>query len=111
MHNIGGHYDPTTGIYTTPIDGTYEFIIRLRAYNDAIAEAFLIVDGVQVSLLPPAKLQKGNDFTDVCLFTGGMPHARGIPPWTQTLLGGRSPLEGTWTRQEVTSCPPRSTNV
>ena len=24
-NNAGGHYDPTTGIYTVPLDGTYEF--------------------------------------------------------------------------------------
>ena len=30
--NTGGHYDPTTGIYTVPIDDTYEFIVWWRWY-------------------------------------------------------------------------------
>ena len=49
VHNTGGHYDPTTGIYTTPIDGTYEFILRIRAYEENIASAWLMVDGVEAS--------------------------------------------------------------
>ena len=48
--NTGGHYDPTTGIYTVPIDGTYEFIFRFRANNDAGLGAWLVVDGDDVSL-------------------------------------------------------------
>ena len=46
VHNAGGHYNPTTGIYITPIDGIYEFIFRIRADNiaDAIAR-FMIDDG------------------------------------------------------------------
>ena len=27
--NPGGHYDPTTGIYTIPEDGTYEFYVHI----------------------------------------------------------------------------------
>ena len=51
VHNTGGHYDPTTGIYTAPIDGTYEFIFNFRAYDDADIGAYLVVDGEDVSLL------------------------------------------------------------
>ena len=51
VHNTGGHYDPTTGIYTIPIDGTYEFIFRFRAFNDTVTGAWLVVDGNVVSLL------------------------------------------------------------
>ena len=49
VHNTGGHYDPTTGIYTTPIDGTYEFIVSIRSYNDITLAAWLTVDGTDVS--------------------------------------------------------------
>ena len=50
VHNTGGHYDPTTGIYTTPFDGSYEFMFCFRAENDATVGAFLVVDGEDVSL-------------------------------------------------------------
>ena len=50
MHNDGGHYDSTTGIYTVPIDGIYEIIFRFRAENDASLGAGLVVDGEDVSL-------------------------------------------------------------
>ena len=49
VHNAGGHYDPTTGIYTVPLDGTYEIIFRIRAYEDASVDAWLMVDGEEVS--------------------------------------------------------------
>ena len=50
VHNDGGHYDFTTGIYTVPIDGNYEFTFRFRAENDASLGAWLVVDGEDVSL-------------------------------------------------------------
>ena len=40
VHNAGVHYDPTTGIYTTPIDGTYEFLFCFRANNDENTGAY-----------------------------------------------------------------------
>ena len=49
VHNTGGHYDSTTGIYTTPIDGTYEIIVHLWSDNDVKLGAALTVDGVDVS--------------------------------------------------------------
>ena len=33
--NPAGHYDPTTGIYTVPLNGTYEIIVQLQNDNDA----------------------------------------------------------------------------
>ena len=51
VHNSGGHYDSTTGTYTAPIDGTYEFIFNFRAYQDTAVGAWLVVDGDRVSLL------------------------------------------------------------
>ena len=32
--NPGGHYDVTSGIYTVPIDGVYEFIVQTLCIND-----------------------------------------------------------------------------
>ena len=44
-------YDPTTGIYTAPIDGTYEFTIHIQSSNDYDIRAYLRVDGTPVSIL------------------------------------------------------------
>ena len=56
--NTGGYYDPTTGIYTVPLDGTYEFIFRFRADNDASFGALLVVEGEDVSLLSALRIYK-----------------------------------------------------
>ena len=50
-HNVGGYYNSTTGIYTVPIDGVYEFIFHISAYGDATLGAWLVVDGEDVSVL------------------------------------------------------------
>ena len=49
--STGGHYDPTTGIYTIPLNVTYEFILRIRTRNDVNCGAVLVVDGLRVRLL------------------------------------------------------------
>ena len=51
VHNVGGHYDPTTGIYTVPLDGIYQLIFCFRARNDATVGAWLVVDGEEVSVV------------------------------------------------------------
>ena len=49
--NSGGHYNATTGIFTVPIDGTYEFIVHILGDNDFEIRVHLIVDGTYVSNL------------------------------------------------------------
>ena len=48
--NPGGHYNATTGIYTVPEDGPYEFYVHILNGDDAnTAWAFsLVVDGTDV---------------------------------------------------------------
>ena len=48
--NPGGHYDNETGIYTVPIDGTYELIINLASSADVQYRAHLNVDGTPVCI-------------------------------------------------------------
>ena len=47
--NPGGHYDVTSGIYTVPVDGVYEFMLRIRSLDDASFGVFIEVDNVHVS--------------------------------------------------------------
>ena len=47
----GQNYDPTTGIYTVPINGFYEFNVQIYVHSDAaISWAFYFaVDGKRVT--------------------------------------------------------------
>ena len=47
--NPGGHYDVTSGVYTVPIDGIYQFSLHLWANNDAQFYVNLEVDENQVN--------------------------------------------------------------
>ena len=47
--NPGGHYDNTTGIYTVPKDGFYEFNLNLRGQPDHDFGSFLVRDGVDIA--------------------------------------------------------------
>ena len=47
--NPGGHYDDTTGIYTIPIDGIYEFNVNVRSETDSDFGSFLVRDGVDIA--------------------------------------------------------------
>ena len=47
--NPGGHYDNTTGIYTIPIDGIYEFNINVRGDEDNDFGFYFERDGVDVA--------------------------------------------------------------
>ena len=47
--NLGGYYDITTGIYTVPVDGVYEFILHILCIDDPDCGAYIEVDNVEVS--------------------------------------------------------------
>ena len=47
--NPGGYYDDTTGIYTVPIDGIYEFNVNVRSQPDSDFGSYLVPDGVDVA--------------------------------------------------------------
>ena len=69
--NAGGHYDSTTGIYTVPIDGTYEIIVHLWSYNDVNLGVDLTVDGSNVSTPFQSKI-----IAWLKLFVGGIQSSR-----------------------------------
>ena len=45
--NPGGHYDVTSGIYTAPLDGVYEFMLNIRCVDDASVGVWIEVDNVR----------------------------------------------------------------
>ena len=49
--NPGGHYDASTGIYTVPLDGTYEFNVQIESYSDFNNDwgFWVLVDGIEVT--------------------------------------------------------------
>ena len=49
--NPGDHYNPETGIYTVPVDGTYELMFNLVSITDSSYNAYIYVDEVRVSSL------------------------------------------------------------
>ena len=49
--NPGGHYDVTTGVYTVPVDGVYEFLLHIWMLDDSGFNAYIEVDNVRIMLL------------------------------------------------------------
>ena len=47
--NPGGFYDNTTGIYTVPLDGTYEFYVHLSAVEGPDWYMTFQVDGMEAT--------------------------------------------------------------
>ena len=58
--NPGGHYDVTTGIYTVPVDGVYEFTLHLWTVDDPEFNAYLEVDNVPVKTVSRTILLKNS---------------------------------------------------
>ena len=46
--NPGGYYDNTTGIYTVPIDGIYEFTVQIAVIEDESLIYYILIDSVRV---------------------------------------------------------------
>ena len=47
--NPGSHFDSTTGIYTIPMNGTYEFNVNVRGQPDSDFGSYLVADGVDIA--------------------------------------------------------------
>ena len=46
--NPGGYCNTSSGNYTVPLDGVYEFMFHIWGLQDSGYDAYLAVDGVQV---------------------------------------------------------------
>ncbi|XP_062609949.1 uncharacterized protein MAL8P1.12-like [Saccostrea cucullata] len=45
VYNIGGGYDPTTGVFTSPVDGYFVFFVNVQAYSSNSVYTNLILNG------------------------------------------------------------------
>lgn len=81
--NIGSGYDSNTGIFTTPVDGTYLFTARLCTNTKELINYAIVVDGSDVtrgvhygsthdcaSFNTAVVLRTGNQVWVTCAFPG-----------------------------------------
>ena len=60
--NYGENYDSTTGIYTVPMDGLYEFNIQIYCKLDEnVCVYYITVDGTYMTDTPSAMTENLND--------------------------------------------------
>ena len=57
-------YDNTTGIFTAPLDGDYEFMLHALCNNDTTIDIYMVVDGVMVRLAEIPNLGRNFELTD-----------------------------------------------
>nr|KAG5707860.1 hypothetical protein BaRGS_031591 [Batillaria attramentaria] len=48
VSNVGGGYDPHTGIFTAPVTGLYAFFLFLMAINDGDIHVAIVKEGAQL---------------------------------------------------------------
>ena len=67
--NPGDHYNQTTGIYTVPQDGIYEFTVQIESYLESDNDwGFdLVVDGDRTTYTRHDVSGSGDDFENVSL--------------------------------------------
>ena len=89
--NLGDHYNPTTGIYTVPLDGIYEFYVQIESYQDSNNDwGFeIVVDGEDVSYTrhDASGSSASNEAVSACL-TVLVHLSAGQEVWVETILEG-----------------------
>ncbi|XP_062599439.1 uncharacterized protein LOC134260932 [Saccostrea cucullata] len=45
VYNIGGGYDSSTGVFTSPVDGHFVFFVNVQAYSNNIIYTYLVLNG------------------------------------------------------------------
>ncbi|XP_048743994.2 heavy metal-binding protein HIP-like [Ostrea edulis] len=45
VYNIGGGYDPNTGVFTAPVDGHFFFFVNVQSYGSQYIYTYLVLNG------------------------------------------------------------------
>jgi hypothetical protein len=45
VYNIGGGYDPNTGVFTAPVDGHFVFFVNVQSHSTNIIYTYLVLNG------------------------------------------------------------------
>ncbi|XP_048743993.2 uncharacterized protein LOC125657463 [Ostrea edulis] len=45
VYNIGGGYDPNTGVFTAPVDGHFVFFVNVQSYSSQHIYTYLVLNG------------------------------------------------------------------
>ncbi|XP_062588930.1 uncharacterized protein LOC134250582 [Saccostrea cucullata] len=45
VYNIGGGYDSSTGVFTSPVDGHFVFFVNVQAYSTDSIDTYLVLNG------------------------------------------------------------------
>jgi hypothetical protein len=45
VYNIGGGYDPNTGVFTAPVDGHFVFFVNVQSYSSNRIDVYIVLNG------------------------------------------------------------------
>ncbi|XP_070198648.1 complement C1q-like protein 3 [Littorina saxatilis] len=94
--NIGGGYNPLTGIFTAPVSGVYAFFLTIMSDNTKWIEVTLINDGVHLDMAH-ADGTPGQSFLDQGSLLVTVHLNQGSKVWNQQQGGASSLRGGAWT--------------
>ncbi|XP_056014490.1 uncharacterized protein LOC130046569 [Ostrea edulis] len=58
VYNIGGGYDPNTGVFTAPVDGHFVFFVNVQSFSSNSIHTYLVLNGT-----PKVQTMAYSDYT------------------------------------------------